>query len=100
MGTIGGFVRVARRLYHQSPAFFPATDESILGASGVVPESWRVFAQPGDVDDALCLSAIFAGRQTVVDRRLGAAGHGAARQSEIRAGELCGSGGYAGFGLA
>src|SRR5262245_59673510 len=88
VGAVGGLVRTARRLYHQSPAFFAAVDESVLGVFGLISESRRVLAESGHAHNTVRLSAIFSRRQAPLDRGPGAVGNGARGQNQIRAGEL------------
>src|SRR5262245_50127846 len=88
MAAVAAAFRAAGGLYLQLAAIYAATQPGVLGAFGLVSESWGLFAQSGDPDDAFCLSAVFARRQTALDRGDGAAGNGASGENKILAGSL------------
>src|SRR3954470_14412301 len=85
MGAILHAVWAFGCVHFQPAPFLPTDRSSILGAPDLVSESRSVLVKSGDLDDAICLSAILAGRQTALDHGHGAAGAGADRASEILA---------------
>src|SRR4051812_26183961 len=67
MGAVADVVWVAGRLHLQSATFFATIEPGFLGSPGFLFEFRGLFPEPRDAHDKVCLSTIFAGRETTLD---------------------------------